>query len=61
LVRLREDPARAQALGERGRAFVVAHFDRNALVAALEERIDALLGGKALPQTAELRAPEGVL
>jgi glycosyltransferase involved in cell wall biosynthesis len=44
ILRLRDDPSLAGTLGAQGRAFVAAHFDRNALAAALESRIAALLG-----------------
>jgi glycosyltransferase involved in cell wall biosynthesis len=44
ILRLRDDPALAAELGAHGRAFVEAHFDRNALAVALEARIAVLLG-----------------
>lgn len=42
LLYLREHPAVAAALGERGRAFVMEHFDRQHLISILEEHINAL-------------------
>jgi glycosyltransferase involved in cell wall biosynthesis len=43
ILRLRAQPELARQLGERGREFVKAHFDRNQLVLALEERLLALI------------------
>ncbi len=40
---LRDQPELARQLGERGREFVKAHFDRDQLVASLEERLLALM------------------
>ena len=56
ILTLREQPNLAEALGERGRACVEARFDYDQLAAALDARIAALLGKKALAEI----APEGV-
>ncbi len=45
ILHLYEHPEVAEALGERGRAFVEAHFDREKLVEELEIHISGLLGG----------------
>jgi colanic acid biosynthesis glycosyl transferase WcaI len=39
ILRLRDQPALAQQLGERGRRFVEAHFDRDLLAQGLEKQI----------------------
>ncbi len=44
VLQLRDQPELARQLGQRGRAFVKAHFDRDQLVATLEEHLLALLG-----------------
>jgi glycosyltransferase involved in cell wall biosynthesis len=43
VLQLREQPELAQQLGQRGRAYVKAHFDRDQLVATVEEHLLALL------------------
>jgi glycosyltransferase involved in cell wall biosynthesis len=43
VLQLREQPELARQLGQRGRAFVTAHFDRNHLVQILEERLLTLV------------------
>src|SRR5262249_17446746 len=57
LVRLRERPERVRALGANGRTYVRAHFDRNKLAVALEERIAALLGGAQQTVAAQRPVP----
>jgi glycosyltransferase involved in cell wall biosynthesis len=52
VLNLRAHPEMARALGERGRAFVRARFDRDALAVALDERIGALLGAP-VPRASE--------
>lgn len=47
VLRLYEHPEVAEALGERGRTFVEAHFDREKLVEELEIHITGLLGRDA--------------
>jgi colanic acid biosynthesis glycosyl transferase WcaI len=44
VLQLRDQPALARQLGQRGREFVKAHFDRDKLVAALDERLQTLMG-----------------
>jgi len=55
VLQLRDHPEQAQQLGQRGRAFVKAHFDRNLLVERLEERVLMLLGRQ--PQEAQAQLP----
>jgi glycosyltransferase involved in cell wall biosynthesis len=43
ILQLRDQPELARSLGQRGREFVKAHFDRDQLVVTLEERLLALL------------------
>ncbi len=43
VLRLKNQPDLARRLGDQGRAFVQAHFDREKLVDALEARITGLL------------------
>lgn len=43
ILQLRDQPELARQLGERGRAFVKAHFDRDQLTVTLEERLLALI------------------
>lgn len=45
---LYEHPEIAQALGQHGRAFAEAHFDRNLLMGMLEERLAEVLGKKRM-------------
>ena len=47
ILHLREHPDLAAALGQRGRAYVQAHFDYDPLTAVLDARIAMLLGKKA--------------
>ena len=58
---LREHPEVADALGQRGRAFVETRFDRGLLTTALEAQIEMLLGkaGPAFPSMTS--APIGTL
>jgi glycosyltransferase involved in cell wall biosynthesis len=44
IVALHDNPELAEELGQRGRAFVEAHFDRDMLTSRLEEQLVALLG-----------------
>jgi hypothetical protein len=46
VLHLRDPPALAQELGQRGREFVRAHFDRDQLVMTLEGRLLALTGAR---------------
>ncbi len=57
VLRLKNDPALVARLGQNGRAFVEARFDRDLLTAALEKRIMALLGNVTESQ---LLAPSNV-
>jgi colanic acid biosynthesis glycosyl transferase WcaI len=43
ILALRSQPELAEQLGQRGRAYIEAHFDRSMLAAALEQHITALL------------------
>lgn len=54
---VRIHPELAEALGQRGRAFVEAHFDRDVLTRALEARIVALLGKHPVSSTTMLPTP----
>jgi colanic acid biosynthesis glycosyl transferase WcaI len=45
IVRLRDERGLAERLGRSGRAYVMEHFDRDKLVAELDGRIEALIGG----------------
>jgi colanic acid biosynthesis glycosyl transferase WcaI len=69
VLRLLKRPEEAQALGERGRAFVVANYDRETLTSTLEDYIAAAIETKARrqgftqgtqtsPQVAEVAALE---
>jgi len=53
ILRLYNQPALATALGQRGRAFVEARFDRDQLTAKLEARIATLLAKDASPAEPE--------
>jgi len=55
ILHLRDQPDLAQQLGQRGREFVKAHFDRDQLVVALEERLLALVGSQ--PNDAQTKLP----
>ncbi|MFL5662252.1 MAG: glycosyltransferase family 4 protein [Ktedonobacteraceae bacterium] len=57
---LYEHPEEAEMLGQRGRAFVEARFNRNYLTTVLEERIAALLEKKAPVSLPETSTPVGV-
>lgn len=58
LMRLRDDPARREEYGRRGRAFVEARFERHTLVGLLEQRILALVAGTPV-QSAPVTSPPG--
>jgi colanic acid biosynthesis glycosyl transferase WcaI len=49
VLRLKEQPDLARRLGQQGRAYVTAHFDRDALVAELEARLAIILGAEDEP------------
>lgn len=55
ILQLRAQPELARQLGERGREFVKAHFDRDQLVVALEERLLALIERRQ--EEAQIRLP----
>lgn len=55
ILHLRDQPELAQQLGERGREFVKAHFDREQLVLGLEERLLALI--ERQPEEAQVPLP----
>jgi colanic acid biosynthesis glycosyl transferase WcaI len=46
---LREHREKAELLGQRGRAYVEAHFNRDQLTAALDARIETLLNKRNIP------------
>ncbi len=56
---LREHPEEAELLGQRGRAFVEARFDRDQLTIALEARIAMLLGKKVPASRSTKPTPVG--
>jgi putative colanic acid biosynthesis glycosyltransferase WcaI len=47
VVRLLEHPEEARAMGERGRVFVAAHYDRDTLTSTLESHIATAIDGRA--------------
>lgn len=54
---LRDHPEAAQQLGERGRAYIEAHFDRDLLAAALERQITSILKNQRSAQAGTLTQP----
>ncbi len=56
---LYDHPEQAEQLGQRGREFVKAHFDRDQLVVALEDRLLALTGARRAEQAAQLPVLQG--
>jgi glycosyltransferase involved in cell wall biosynthesis len=53
IVRLCDEPALANSLGEHGRAYVCARFDYQLLAQILHKRLEALPGGWPLEQDLE--------
>jgi glycosyltransferase involved in cell wall biosynthesis len=56
ILTLHDQPDLAHQLGQHGRSFVEAHFDRDALTQSLEARLDALVGttgSRRFPNTPE--------
>jgi glycosyltransferase involved in cell wall biosynthesis len=59
LLQLRDQPDLARQLGQRGREFVRAHFDRDRLVMTLEDRLLALTGTRHEDQEPQLPVLQG--
>ena len=57
---LREHPEEAEALGQRGRAFVQLRFDREQLTTELEKRIAKLLGEEKPVSQSQAVIAEGI-
>ncbi len=55
VLQLRDQPELARQLGQRGREFVTSHFDRNQLVASLEQRLLSLMEQR--PEDAQAQVP----
>ncbi len=59
VLHLRAQPEEARQLGQRGREFVKAHFDRDLLVVALEDHVLRLVGKQPVDTQAQLPVLQG--